>query len=248
MAIKPPLTELNVLVTRPAQQSKILCKLIHQAGGQAIAFPVIDIVPTPAQQWSNLSFKPHDTIIFISRNAVVNFVKGLAADLPSGLQLVAIGDGTANSMISHGLRVDLQPNKLAGSEGLLALPEFKNSHGKNIFIVRGKGGRGLLADSLSARGANIRYIEVYQRVLATPSVVQCQQALDADCVVCTSVMGVNNLTVLLQNGITSLLAKPLIVVSERIKDHALSLGFQRVAVSSAINDDAILTELIKMEI
>ena len=119
--------------------------------------------------------------------------------------------------------------------------------GKKIVIVRGKGGRELLADTLIARGATISYIEVYERCIATPSREQCDAALLADTIVCTSVAGVTNLQQLLKNNIETVLIKPLIVLSERIKQHALSLGFKQVDVSADASDQKIMQRLMEME-
>lgn len=247
MAANTPLKGFKVLVTRPKQQAKDLCDLIVQAGGEPIAFPVIDIMPIDQKQWSEVMLTELDMIIFVSRNAVTNFVSGIKQPLPDAVQLVSVGDGSAASMRSHGLRVDIQPEQSIGSEGLLLMPELESMAGKKVLIVRGKGGRELLANTLEQRGAHVHYVEVYQRTLPTPSALQCQQALTADFLVCTSVAGVKNLTVLLQKGLKSLLDKPMLVISERIKDYAVSLGFEHVLVTKDTNDNAVIEQLIKME-
>ncbi|MFW5451483.1 MAG: uroporphyrinogen-III synthase [Methylophagaceae bacterium] len=247
MARDKSLNGLKVLITRPHEQAQKLYNEINDAGGEALLFPVIEIVTIPYEQWAEHDLAKQDMIIFISRNAVSNFVRELKAEIPQNNQLVAIGRGTANSMQGHGLRVDIQPTQSSGSHALLTMLGRVNVTGKNILIVRGKGGRELLADSLGARGAKINYIEAYQRRLATPSASQYEQALKADCIVCTSVMGVDNVSILLKNEITSLLAIPIVVVSERIQQHALSLGFERVIVTSKVSDNAIVHQLMEME-
>jgi len=248
MVANASLNGLKVLVTRPQQQAKKLCDMIVATGGQAITFPVIDIVPTDVKTWPQFDLAKQDMIIFVSRNAVSNFVDTLIAPLAEHIQLVSVGAGSAASMRSHGLRVDIQPSQSIGSEGLLLMPEFDDMTDKEVLIIRGKGGRELLADTLVERGATVRYLEVYERALPRVSVEQCEQALTAECVVCTSVEGVKNLSELLQKGLKILLDKPMLVVSERIKNYAQTLGFQRIIVTSNVSDDAVLEQLIKMEI
>ena len=63
----------KILVTRPKHQADNLCKLISFNGGEAIAFPTIDIQPIHEPDKSLVksnSFSGYDFIIFISRNAV----------------------------------------------------------------------------------------------------------------------------------------------------------------------------------
>jgi uroporphyrinogen-III synthase len=118
---------------------------------------------------------------------------------------------------------------------------------QQVLIVRGVGGRELLADTLAARGANISYLEVYRRALAAPDTSALATALTADKVICTSVTGVNNLYQLFGPDMTILMKKPLVVLSERIRQHALSLGFERVFVTAAAGDKAILQRLTEMD-
>jgi len=248
MVAKLPLNGLKVLVTRPEQQAQNISDMITASGGQAIAFPVIDIVPTERQAWPQFVLAEQDMIIFVSRNAVTHFVSALKAPLAEHIQLVSVGAGSAASMRSHGLRVDIQPDQSIGSEGLLLMSELDDMVGKKVLIVRGRGGRELLADTLVQRGASVHYLEVYERALPKPSAKQCEQALISDCVVCTSVEGVKNLSKLLQKGLKTLLDKPMLVVSERIKNYAATLGFQHIIVTTNVSDDAVLEQLIKMDI
>lgn len=247
MVANAALNGLKILVTRPEQQAQALCEAIKIQGGQALVFPVIDIASIPVEQWMPADLDQQDMLIFVSRNAVSLFIDGLSESIPEQVQLVAVGDGTAETIRSYGLKVAVQPNSIAGSEGLLAMPALQDVAGKNITIVKGRGGRELLADSLIARGANIHLIDVYERVLSSPSSVQCQQALTSDRIICTSVAGVENLCQLLGVDVTRLFNKPLVVVSERIKTVADKLGFQRIMVTQDVSDVAIMRQLIEME-
>ncbi len=245
MVTKPSLDGLKVLITRPQQQAKELSEMVRDAGGVAIPFPVIDIKPIATQDWPNIALVEQNMIIFISRNAVTFFIAGIQQHLPDNIQLVAVGAATAMCMRKHGLRVDIQAPAPAGSESLLAMPALKNVKDKKVLIVRGQGGRELLADTLVARGAKINYIEVYQRSMPTPSTEQIDQAKMADCVVITSVSGLDNLSKLIDGD--NLKNKKLIVVSERIRQYAMQGGFQHVVVADDAGDVALMQQLNRME-
>jgi uroporphyrinogen-III synthase len=245
MMTKSSLDGLKVLVTRPEQQARSLCDSIISAGGFAIAMPVLDIVPILPWHESVLSLAEQDMIIFISRNAVMHFMAGLQTSLAANVQLVAVGAGTASTMHEYGLRVDIQPPPPAGSESLLAMPELNMVQNKNVLIVRGDGGRELLADTLLARGANISYLEVYRRGLPYRSKQEIEQAKTADCIVITSIAGLDNLCQLID--IDQLTPKWLIVMSERIRQYALNLGFQQCAVVADASDAAVMQQVNRME-
>jgi uroporphyrinogen-III synthase len=237
----------RILVTRPEAQAGALAELIRDSGGDPILFPVIRI-ETGFNQGAlqALDLNRYDWLIFVSRNAVEGF-QAAGHALPSALRLAAVGDGTASAMRDAGLAVDCQPEISNGSEGLLQMPAMQNLNDQQVLIVRGEGGRELLADTLSARGATITYIEVYRRVMAMHAHAHCITAMHADKVVCTSVAGVDNLCRILSEFKADLLCKPLVVVSERIKQHARGLGFRWVEVSRSASDDAVLQTLIDMD-
>ncbi len=247
MVTDKPLAGQRILVTRPQAQSDNLTDLIQKAGGEAISFPVISIQPLPAESWGPVNLEQNDWLIFVSRNAVNTFIDGWQQKLPSQLQLAAVGDGTASAMREAGLSVDCQPDISNGSEGLLQMPAMQAMQGKRVLIARGVGGRELLADTLTDRGATISYVEVYRRTLAQHGREACVTAMHTDKLVCTSVAGVDNLCRILAEFRAELFCKPLVVVSERIRDHARTLGFRWVEVSADASDTAVLNTLIEMD-
>lgn len=248
MIVNMPLVGMRVLITRPFRQSKHLVKMITQEGGKAIYFPVMEIRRIERNLRANISLVDADIIIFVSRNAVDLFFSDSDCRLPISAFIIAIGKGTAAILQQYGVSNVLHPSQGAGgSEGVLMLPELEQVTDKRIIIIRGRGGRELLADTLAARGAKIIHIEVYERILPVPTVEQYMQAPTARILVCTSVTGVINLSWLLRNNIEIMLVKPLIVLSKRIKQHALSLGFKEVVVSVSADDRAIMQLLLEMK-
>lgn len=236
----------KVLVTRPIRQASGLVELIEQQGGEAIVFPVIEITAIDVKQWGEWNPQQTNWLVFVSRNAVEHFLQDLPLPLPAHVKLVAAGEGTAQALRQNGLTVDLQPELSNGSAGLLQLPEWQQMAHQQVVIVRGEGGRELMADTLRARGANISYLEVYRRQLPTVSSELQQQACSADWLTATSANGVTNLLSLLSASCPQILQKPLLVVSERIKAFALEQGFKQVHVSLDASDGAIIKRLIEM--
>ena len=159
---------LGIAITRPVDQAKKLSALIAEAGGVPILFPLIEI--TPLNDYSEFEavinhIANYDWAIFISSNAVQNGMPRLLKQgLPSTLKFAAIGPVTASELKSFGVKKVLVPTDRFDSESLLALPEMANVAGKKILIVRGIGGRDVLAETLKNRGASVTFAECYQRI------------------------------------------------------------------------------------
>lgn len=151
-----------MLVTRPRAQAAELVAAIEAHGGSAFCFPVIDIAALDETVVSAAAARlpQPDIVIYISRNAVE-----YGLQFTSGSKIAVIGPATAAAIEAAGHIVDIQPAAGFDSEHLLAEPEFQAVAGKEIRIIRGDSGRELLARELTARGANVSYLSVYQRRL-----------------------------------------------------------------------------------
>ena len=157
-----PLQGLGVLVTRPPEQATELIALINENGGEALSFPVLHIQPRDpvAIAGETAALIPPDIAIFISRNAVAHGLRFAGSAVKA-----AVGPSTAAAIEQYGEHVDIQPADGYDSESLLAEPALEDVAGKTIRIIRGDGGRELLAETLRERGANVHYLAVYERVL-----------------------------------------------------------------------------------
>ncbi len=244
---------LSVLVTRPAAQAEGLCALIEQAHGRPIRFPTIEILG-PADKHATrqrLTLAAQaDLLIFVSANAVRYSYPLLPERLPLDIAIAAVGNATAKALVEVGLDPTLVPQEMH-SEGLLALPELQAIDGRSVVIVRGNGGRELLADTLRGRGAEVTQIEVYRRQrprreAAARNLLNGWDQL-VDVVVATSVEVLDNLFDLLgEAGAARLRHTPLLVVSRRVAEQASARGCQRLAIAASATDADILQALCEL--
>ena len=164
------LTGIGVLVTRPEHQAAHLCQLIEAEGGAAVRYPALDIRARPDRAAVRAAVGPadrYDFIVFVSANAV-RFGADILGERRD-LRVAAIGQATSAALNAAGYRVTLMPDEGADSESLLALPQLADLHGQRVLIVRGTGGRDLLFEAMTERGAQVQYAEVYTREAAYPS-------------------------------------------------------------------------------
>lgn len=152
----------GVLVTRPRTQAIELVSAIENAGGSAFCFPVMEIAALDENVVSANAAKlaEPDVVIFVSRNAVEYGLRYTGAG-----KVAVIGPATAAAIESAGHVVDIQPASGFDSEHLLAEPALLDVNGKHVRIIRGNNGRELLAEELTARGAIVDYLSVYERRL-----------------------------------------------------------------------------------
>jgi uroporphyrinogen-III synthase len=240
--------QLTVLVTRPAGQAETLCNMIDATGARSRRLPLLKIegcAPDMDTLDRLAKDKAYNRLIFISANAVqygANVVAALAAQ-GNKPAIAAMGKATARKLESLGIAVDLLPAEPAGSETLLASPAFVNVAGLKCLIVRGEGGRELLADELRLRGATVDYLEVYRR---TPLAIthrhftELSQEDAVDIVTVTSGASLEHLTRQLPDDMREAwLKKPIIVIGNRMQQQAHALGYSTV-ISSEANNQAIV--------
>jgi uroporphyrinogen-III synthase len=241
---------MRVLITRPLNLAIELAKKITQMGDVAELLPVIEISDTPKKielQTAINILDKQDMIIFISRSAVDYGMPAIRKRWPTlpNILWAAIGPGTATALESHGITNVIFPKAPPyESEALLALPDFQSLHNKQIYIFRGNGGRALLSNILTTRGAVVKAIETYQRSLPVVNMgekIKQWEARPIDIIVTTSPEGLHNLATLTQDKLKNI---PIIVVGERNYQLAKKLKFKRpIIVTSA--DDASMIEVLE---
>lgn len=134
------------------------------------------------------------------------------------------------------------------SEVLLQLPELQTIAGKRALILRGNGGRELLGETLRERGADVTFVECYQR---------CAKHYDgAEEAMRWHARGINTLVVTSGEMLQQLwsliphwyrenwlLRCRLLVVSERLANLARELGWQDIRIADNADNDALLRAL-----
>ena len=140
----------------------------------------------------------------------------------------------------YGVQADFP--ETAGSEGLLQLLPASGVTGEKVMIVRGSGGRELLAETLNARGVSVRYLEVYQRVPV--SYEDLGQLPDGVVVVVTSGEILTQFTDQVGGRLNRF---KLVVPSQRIAALAESLGGEQVTIAADASDQALYDAVLKTE-
>ena len=248
------LAGVGVLVTRPRGQSDDLISRIEARGARAIRFPVIEIAPAADADAARAAMRAIDEAslaVFTSVNAVEHGI-ALLDEIPRRVRVAAIGARSAARLEQAGFEQVLCPRDGASSEALLTLAALapEEIDGKQVLIVRGEGGRELLATTLAERGARVRYAEVYRRVRPRSDaalVAREGRAGGIDVIVATSVEGLENLFAMLgESEIGWLVRAGFVVLSERIAARALALGVcAPPVVAGRAGDEGIVDALIR---
>jgi uroporphyrinogen-III synthase len=116
--------------------------------------------------------------------------------------------------------------------------------GHRVVIFRGNGGREVLRETLLARGAEVDYVEVYQRKCPDVDAQHIQTLLQPgylDCITITSNEALQNLVTMAgPEGRPLLLRVPLVVMGGRQATLAQQLGFVHAPLIAAnASDEAI---------
>ncbi len=183
-----PLAGLRIVVCRPWEQARPLADGLAAAGAQVVSAPVIAITG-PADGGSGLRaaldrLGPGDWLVVTSPNGAERVAA--AGPLSSGVNVAAIGPGTAARATATGLTVRLVPDRSI-SEGLVqAFPPPDPRRGRLVVLARAAVARTVLPDSLSDAGWEVLDVAAYRNVAAPLDDDQRQAVASSDGVVFTS--------------------------------------------------------------
>ena len=137
---------------------------------------------------------PYDLVCVTSANGVAGLFARLgAADPPrdarslAGARIAAIGPGTAEALMAHGIRADVVPERSV-AEGLVEAlaQELGERPARRALIARAARGRDVLPEALRERGVEVDVLELYETVAETPAPAVLEEALAADYITFTS--------------------------------------------------------------
>lgn len=249
------LATLHVLVTRPLPQQQELVAAIEAAKGHALHLPLIEIKKfTPQQKPADLVGKiqnldNYHILIFVSANAVrhgVYWIEQYWPQFPTGIRLVAIGPATGRALQEALQQEVVYAEAGATSEDLLQLPVFADVQGKRIGIVRGVGGRELLAQTLQKRGSVVDYVEVYERKMVpyqSGDFIDQLKAKNINVLTVSSGESLQYLAQLLGDNKAEMSLLPLLVPSPRVAEQAHFLGFNHVIQTRGADVDSYMRAL-----
>ncbi|WP_432696905.1 uroporphyrinogen-III synthase [Marinobacterium sp. YM272] len=249
------LAGLRVLVTRPAHQSGGLIAALREHGAEPVSLPLLEIAPideSDSSAWNRIKGRILDLdlyagVIFISPNAArigEQWIDTYWPQLPVGVHWLAIGAGTAATLEGLGIPAYHVPGGF-DSEALLADPLLADVREKRFLILRGEGGRELLAETLRSRGAEVDYADLYRRVCPDYSPTHIKSTIYAkqlSVILITSGMALDNLLEL-AGAEPDLLETALIVPSQRIADLARARGFTRIRIADGPDDSSMIRAL-----
>lgn len=248
-----PLAGHGILVTRPAGQADGLAARLADLGARPILFPTLAIAPPddPARLSRVIDGLPgYAWAIFVSPTSVERawpLILARHGGWPPGVRPAAVGQATARALAGCGVHDVRVAEDGADSESLLALSEFANLAGQHILIVRGQGGRELIADTLRGRGAAVDYAECYRRVrpeVDPAPLIALWRAGGVAAVTVTSREVFANLAGLLgEAGAGLLRTTPLFAPHPRIAEAARAWGVE-TAVSTPTGDAGLVVALV----
>ena len=247
------LAGITILVTRPIHQAAALAEGIRAAGGNPYLFPVLEItdIPDPTHLIELVHrLEQFNWAIFVSPNAVEKAMNLINkhGEFPIDLKVAAVGKGSAAALKQHGIADVLIPNDQFDSESLLKSADLQNMTNQRVVIFRGRGGRQLLGETLSQRGATVEYAECYLRKkpsdMDTTTLMQVWSTGKIDAVIITSSEGLHNLFDIIGTVGQQLLKNtPVFTVHARIAQIAKELGLKKIVQTTSDGDKGLLESL-----
>lgn len=192
-----------------------------------------------------------DAVQYLVDNALnnkavtLNATNSQVGPTPSLPLIIAVGAATAKKLRDALSSIPQQTSPLIiltpeihTSEGILAMPQLNEANGKQVVIIKGEGGREVIANGLVAKGASCQSFCVYRtEQLKDPIYTKCWKVKDVRGIIATSEAMATQLIHSLGHAILSL---PWLTVSERIALSLRKRGVTEVFVCHRATDQALI--------
>lgn len=244
----------RVLLTRPAQESAALAATLAGQGIYSSSLPLLAIAAlaeTAEQRATVADLQRYCAVIVVSKPAArlgLDLLERLQLQVPAEQPWFSVGAATAQILLERHPCVHY-PELGDDSEALLALPQFQQALAvamPRVLILRGEGGRELLAERLRGLGAQVDYLPLYRRVLPDYPPGALSERVRAErlnALVVSSGQGLVHLHQLAADAWPELARLPLFVPSPRVAEMARAAGAHSVVDCRGASAAALLAAL-----
>jgi len=247
-------TSWRLLLTRPAEECGAVADVLAEAGIHSASLPLLAIEPLPEtaeQRATVLELDRYCAVIVVSKPAArlgIELLDRYWPQPPFAQAWFSVGAATGAILADYGLDASW-PERGDDSEALLALPRLGEALARpdpKVLILRGEGGRELLAETLRARGVQVDILELYRRYLpdypaGTLAATLRSERLNG--LVVSSGQGLLSLRELAADTWPEMLELPLFVPSPRVAEMARQLGAKRIVDCRGASVAALLAAL-----
>jgi len=244
----------RLLLTRPAEECGAVADVLAEAGIHSASLPLLAIEPLPEtaeQRATVLELDRYCAVIVVSKPAArlgIELLDRYWPQPPFAQAWFSVGAATGAILADYGLDASW-PSLGDDSEALLALPRLGEALARpdpKVLILRGEGGRELLAETLRARGVQVDILELYRRYLpdypaGTLAATLRSERLNG--LVVSSGQGLLSLRELAADTWPEMLELPLFVPSPRVAEMARQLGAKRIVDCRGASVAALLAAL-----
>ena len=234
----------TILITRPLGQHEAFAERCLALGLQVVHLPCLAIEPLGSNELTVEMVDQADSVLFTSKNAVLH--AHLNRPLPWPDTIVnAIGPATCAALAALNQPVQLTPLSPFTSESYLQ--QLQSLPPQKLLIIKGSGGRTVIADQLGELGWKVSAIDVYRRTLPAIGPEQVTELFHnaaPDLISITSNEALQNLHTLTRSHWDTLRTLPLIVNSQRCAVLAKSMGFeQSVLLATSAGDEGQIEQV-----
>ncbi|WP_237151292.1 uroporphyrinogen-III synthase [Pseudomonas sp. ADAK18] len=243
------MTGWRVLLTRPTEESAALAATLSESAIFSSSLPLLEIEELLATAEQQAVFRHLDrycAVIAVSKPAARFALQRL--DQAPSQPWFSVGAATAQVLAEHGLDVSYPPDG-DDSEALLDLPQLRDAIARpnaRVLILRGEGGRELLAERLRDLGASVDYLELYRRFLPAYTAGTLMQRIQVERLnglVVSSGQGFLHLQALAGPDWPQVTQLPLFVPSPRVAKMARAAGASKVVDCRGASAAALLVAL-----
>lgn len=170
---KKPLFGIRVAVTRPSHQAGPVVNQLLDLGAEPLLMPLLEIGPPP--NWEPVDavldrLSEFDWLVLTSANGAESFLgrlwsRGADVRALAHVRTAAIGPATARKMEDFHLRADVVPDEFR-AEGLVDALGSRVVN-RRVLWAGANRGREVLIDGLTAAGADVEKVAVYESCDAT---------------------------------------------------------------------------------
>ena len=166
-----PLHGRTIAVTRARAQASGLAKRLAQLGAEVVETPAIRIQPREVAGEVAQAAREIGSFALVcvtspnGASLLLDAVEAVGGDARSfaGVEVAAIGPGTAAELARRGIRPDVVAD-VSTAEGLLEALADLDVDGERVLVARASEARDALPDGLAARGANVVVVPLYDTV------------------------------------------------------------------------------------